>query len=90
MTVVAARVIQKKERVFTYICTFKREHDGLPPTVREIRDSTGLSSTSVAAYYVDMLIGEGRLYALGDGVVGRSRSFGVTGGVWSLASEASI
>lgn len=75
----------RKERVFAFICGFKQAHDGLSPTMREIAAGASLGSSSVAAYYVDMLIGEGRLYVLANWAAGKSRGLGVTGGTWNLA-----
>ena len=49
---------QRPKTILTYIDTFTAGH-GFPPTVREIRDGLGLSSTSVVKYHLDALETDG-------------------------------
>lgn len=44
----------RPKTILTYIDAFTADH-GFPPTVREIRDGLGLSSTSVVKYHLDAL-----------------------------------
>lgn len=48
------------ENVYQYIRSYYEEN-GIAPTVREIRDALGMSSTSVVAYNIRRLLDDGRL-----------------------------
>lgn len=50
-----------REKVFDYICDYKKENDGNSPTVREIKRGCGLSSESVVSYHLDILQCEGKI-----------------------------
>jgi len=67
------------DQVFKFIVDYKREHDGLAPTVREIMRGVGVGSTSVVVYHLERLEGQGRIRLLG---WGRSRGIMVVGGRW--------
>lgn len=71
--------------LFGYIVAYKRRHDGLSPTLREMQDALGYSSASVVRTDVESLIMEGRLRTLGRS---RSRGIMVVGGHWEMAQEA--
>lgn len=45
-------------RALRFLQAFREEH-GMNPTMREIQEGLGLSSTSVAQYRVDALLGRG-------------------------------
>jgi SOS-response transcriptional repressor LexA len=49
----------RQQRVLRAIVEFKRQHDGVAPTVREIGDMTGLTSTSVVNYTLRELVAQG-------------------------------
>jgi repressor LexA len=45
---------ERHQRILAFIREFQREH-GHPPSIREIGEKTGISSTSVVNYYLDQL-----------------------------------
>lgn len=57
----ADREYRYRDRVYAAIVEYAGEHCGATPTVREIMEMVGISSTSVAAYNVKLLIGMGKL-----------------------------
>jgi len=63
--------------ILSYIIAYKRQHDGLSPTYRDIMRGVGISSTSVVAGHIRRLQAAGRL-CLGP----RGRGFVVPGGRW--------
>lgn len=52
----AARTEKVLAAIRAYIATW-----GIPPTIREIREETGLSSTSVVSFHVHRLAHDGRI-----------------------------
>lgn len=71
------------ERVLAFIIRFKQSHDGNSPTVREIGEETGISSTSVVNYCLDKL----EIAGLIQRDTGASRSIQVAGGSWSYQPQ---
>lgn len=65
-------------RIFEFICTQKADHDGVPPSVREIMAEMGLHSSSLVAFYLSKLRGKGLI----DFNPKESRTIRVTGGQW--------
>ncbi|PKN85928.1 MAG: hypothetical protein CVU46_09595 [Chloroflexi bacterium HGW-Chloroflexi-8] len=55
-----------RQQVFDFIVSFKRENDGLSPTVREIMESCNIPSSSNTTYILDELSRNG-LIALNEG-----------------------
>jgi SOS-response transcriptional repressor LexA len=47
------------ERIYKYIVTYKRDHDGNSPTIREIMEECEISSTSMVVFYLNKLVGKG-------------------------------
>ena len=47
------------ERVYEYLVQYKSSHDGNAPTVREIGEACGISSTSVVHYWLIRLTNQG-------------------------------
>jgi SOS-response transcriptional repressor LexA len=47
------------EKVYEFIVKFKGGHDGNSPTIREIGDACGISSTSVVVYWLIRLEDQG-------------------------------
>lgn len=77
------RKVSKKERaLYLAIIEHKRAHDGNSPTLRDMQDACGISSTSVVAFYLRRLAAAG-LIELQDG---HTRSIRVVGGRWSFDS----
>lgn len=72
--------VHDPETVYAYICRYKRRHDGLSPTLREIGDACGISSTSVVNYQLHKLHRAGRIRFHGDG---KMRGIIVPGGRWT-------
>jgi len=50
-----------RERIYTFIRQFYREHD-YAPTVRDIQKGCGLSSTAVVQHHLNVLENEGRIH----------------------------
>ncbi|MBN1200630.1 MAG: hypothetical protein JXJ20_02120 [Anaerolineae bacterium] len=69
-----------REQIFQFIVDYKREHDGLAPTVTEIAKECMLS-TSTVSYHLMKLQIERRILISG------RRSIEVIGGVWNLPDE---
>lgn len=65
-------------RIYEFICTQKADHDGVPPSVREIMAHCKLNSTSTVAYYLRRLEANGLIFF----VSGQSRTIEVRGGHW--------
>ena len=70
------------EEVFAFIVEYKKQNDGLSPTLREICDHTRVRSTSHASLLVDKLEKDGFIERVA--VAGQSRNIRVIGGEWSL------
>lgn len=68
--------------MYDWIVEFKRNHDGLSPTVREIMDGMGYNTTSVVHYHLEELkrMGLIKIYRGGEAT---SRSIMVPGGRWT-------
>ncbi len=71
------------QRVYEYILRFKREFDGLAPSLREICMVCGLSSTSQATYHLRRLEEQGKVLLLGGHA---SRGIMVVGGRWEISA----
>lgn len=70
-----------RQKVYQFICAFKRDHDGVSPSVSEIGEGCGISSTSVVRYCLDSLERLGMIEcAYGKG--NKSRMIMVVGGSW--------
>lgn len=70
----------RRQRVFNFICTYKAAHDGVAPSVREIGEACGLTSTSVVSYYLQVLQHEGLI----DFRYNESRTIEVMRGYWRI------
>jgi hypothetical protein len=64
--------------VLDYFIQYQERHLGVPPTLREVVEALGLSSTSVARDVVKGMVRDGLLCQVGDG----SRCYVVRGGRW--------
>ena len=51
---------QRRELVFEFIKS-RIARDGYPPTIREIMEGTGITTTSVVSYHLNALAREGRI-----------------------------
>lgn len=73
-----------RQAVFDFIVAYKRAHDGNSPTLRQIMDARGISSTSVAHNILHGLERSGfiRILPGSQGIV-------VIGGCWSVSSSSS-
>ncbi len=74
----------RRERVYRFIVDYKREHDGVAPSVREIRNSVGLASTSTVIRHLRMLEKAGRIILNN---YGASRSIQIPGALWLAPGE---
>lgn len=75
-----AETVAKMGAVLEYVIAFKREHDGLSPTVREIGRVLGIPSTSHVARVLGQLEQEGKIRRDPHGIV-------VVGGWWTMEGE---
>jgi predicted RNA-binding Zn-ribbon protein involved in translation (DUF1610 family) len=69
---------QYADTVFDYIVEHKTKSDGVSPTIREIADAVGISSTSMVNFTLNCLVQRGRISI--DKTV--SRGIRVVGGGW--------
>lgn len=67
------------QKVYECICRAKAENRGDSPTIREIADGCGITSTSVVNYHLDTLEKAGLIKRPRRG---RSRRIEVVGGSW--------
>lgn len=75
------RSASRQSRIFDFIVAHKRAHDGIPPTIRQICQACGISSSSMVQLYLRKLQDEGKI-RLGEG--SSARSIIVVGGRWEL------
>ena len=68
--------------IFQFIVQYKIDHDGVSPTMREIKESMGVSSTSVVNYILDRLEYSGRIKRPANGT--STRSIQIIGGKWTF------
>lgn len=71
-----------RKAVLDYIITYKREHDGNSPTLREIMTACHITSTSNTSYILADLAKTGQI-VINPG----SRGIEVIGGRWSYTPE---
>jgi hypothetical protein len=69
-----------RERVFDFVVEFKREHDGLAPSWKQIGDACNLAQSTVQ-YYLLQLEGMKRLRLKG------RRGIEVIGGTWDFDDD---
>ena len=69
---------ERMEAILAFIVRHKVEHDGAAPTIREIVEQVGISSTSVVSYHLKMLEDAGRIQR----PFGAARAIVVVGGRW--------
>lgn len=72
---------RRADDVLDFIKEYKADNDGNSPTVREIMEGVGLSSTSVVVYYLNNLVERELITRLKSD----SRSIQVVGGSWTYA-----
>lgn len=73
------------ERVYKFIVSYKKIHDGNSPTIREIGDACGISSTSVVVYWLIRLEDQGLIRRPEPPVGNRyATKIEVVGGEWRL------
>ena len=75
-------ISDRQKNIFDFIVGYKSRNDGNSPTIREIADGCGISSTSVVSYNLLKLAGEGVIALSGGGV---ARRIEVIGGSWTIA-----
>ena len=68
------------DHVFDFIVGYKMSHDGNSPSIREVGEPCGISSTSMVKIAILKLVGDGRLTETSS--PHRSRCIEVVGGVW--------
>ena len=73
------------ERVYRFIVAYKRGQDGNSPTIREIGEACGISSTSVVTYWLKRLVADG-LIRRPEPIIGNRYAckIEVVGGQWGL------
>lgn len=78
--------LASREAIFKFIRSYKCSHDGNSPSLREIMEMCGISSTSVVHYHLDILEQEGRIRLKGFKI----RQIEVVGGEWVWHEEISV
>jgi SOS-response transcriptional repressor LexA len=68
--------------VFWFVVGYKREHDGLSPSLREIKERFGYRSFSACRYVLARLERDGLISR--SHKAGAARAIRVTGGAWDL------
>jgi SOS-response transcriptional repressor LexA len=76
-----ANIRHDRQAIFQYIVQVKRNRDGNSPSMREIMEACGITSSSVMSHILDLLEKEGRIRRRR---FGRSRSIEVVGGKWEF------
>lgn len=77
MTIKSSSGLQTREDVYRFILQYKAEHDGIAPSMREIREAVGISSYSHIKWLLDSLEEQGKIKR-GDG----ARYIEVSGAEW--------
>ena len=67
----------RQRQILWFIVDYKKDHNGIPPTVRQIAKKIGTTSTSVAFHHLKKLVEKGFL-------VRRCGHYDVTWGRWSM------
>ena len=78
-----ARLSANDAKVLAFIVGFKRQHDGLAPTMSEIADACAFSTNSLVSFYLTRLEGQ-RLIRRHEG---RAAGIEVVGGRWVAPGE---
>lgn len=68
------------DEIYNFIVTYKREHDGCSPAIREIQEALDIVSTSTVHHHLRQLEKKGFVRLDED----KSRSIQIVGGHWSL------
>lgn len=79
---VAARKETNAQRVLAFIVTYKRQHDGCAPMVREIMRGMNFRTPSVVAYYLDLLERRGQIRRVQGEEKAQPGGIMVVGGLW--------
>lgn len=74
-------------RVWDFILSYKRRHDGCAPTLRDIMQGTGIKTTSHASFCLDALAHNNLITRQGKG---NSRVIQVVGGCWLAPGERAV
>lgn len=75
---------ERQMKILDYFIAYKKTHDGNSPTIREIGQELGISSTSVVHYHLEAMVKKGMLYKIGTDI---NRAYCVFGGQWIYAPE---
>lgn len=73
------------QKIYEFVVLFKKEHNGNSPTIRQIGDAIGVSSTSQVNHYLDVMVKHGMLTR-----DGKFRMIGVPGGVWLAPTKMKL
>jgi SOS-response transcriptional repressor LexA len=77
------------EHVYDFIVSYKKSHDGNSPTIREIGEACGISSTSVVSYWLHRLESRGLIRRPEPTIGNRfATKIEVVGGKWYQPHEA--
>ena len=74
-------ISERQRNIFEFIVDFKSNNDGNSPTIREIVEGCGISSTSVVNYNLLKLAEFG---IIGLSSSGAARKISIPGGRWSV------
>lgn len=74
----------RQQRVYRFVVQYKKQNDGNSPTIREIMDGCGITSTSQVRYYLIKLAERG-LIRLPE--KGSAAKIEVVGGYWAFTQR---
>jgi len=74
---------RRLDEIYEYVCDYKRKHNGISPSVRDIRTAVGVASTSTVNYHLRVLEAQGRI-RMPYGVV---RGIEIPGSVWRMSDD---
>ena len=80
-----AEVETRIEQLFDFIVSYKREHDGIAPSLRDMAEHMGITSTSHIAYFLRKLAKSGRIVIIPH----LGRHISIPGGSWQYTPPAS-
>ena len=67
----------KYQTIYDFIVSFKANHDGNSPTIRQIGEDCGVSSTSMVSRYLDGMVKLGLIKR-----IGKFRMLSIPGARW--------
>lgn len=79
--------VHDRDTVFRFIVDYKRENDGISPSIEEIMATCGISSKSACQYILKGLQRDGRIIL---GAPRATRNIRIPGGRWTIDGRDDI